>query len=982
MIYLKKVFLFFLLIFLLNYGNSIKAEFYFGNNDEAVYGSPPQNLGLPTTQSSGLVQYGNIDILPYNGLLNFSIDLGGYKDVDFELPISVRYISDGFKPQRRPSSVGNNWVLNCGGIITRSVKGSPDDVKGYYTGSENDKYLKDGLLAAIRTGKATSYTNTQLINFDISRNEQGKNTPYTWGDFKYDMEPDIFKYTCGKYSGSFFLENFYGGEHINLLQNDGCKIDISGLTIQDYSTNAAPRSSTIKITTPDGYIYTFGGDVSYLEYFIPQNPKDYKKMPRHIISWYLKLIEAPNGREVSYNYDVITLPNIYRCFAGSYILKNYDSKNFTIEDKIWLPVLKNINVGKTKIQFNTKLFKTGFYKTENAIDPCVYLESIEEYYDDNKIKTIGFEYLQNGNYFFLSSLNNNGSVFDFEYNFSHNLPTPLTISVDGWGFWNGEYKTEMNSATEFNEYWNKGIKSNKDVCDATLLKKIIYPTGGKTEIEYEHNRYTHKLVVCYIGKANATDSAEICGGARVKSIKDFDAVSNKNYNHKTYYYKKSFYDKDCGFTKWLPTFRWYTQIYYYGIFQGTSRNYSYCNMGTTDEADEYHISYPYIMEIYDDNSYLYYEYTSFFDIPDKNNTYFKLKSEKNSVPIVNPSSIYSNTGKYIMNDLSRFRGKLLKNELYDLNGELKRKIENKYNYIDGDDIEQYAVAVMSTSIGPGAYFIYLKPCLLTEQTIWEAPGITTTKKYSYNDQNLISKQTWKDSRGKALTTKYEYSASYESFRSVNLLNAPISQLTSLGIPPNDSVIEFSRIQYKRFNENFYRPFRTFKYGKVPSIPSFYYDHRYSQDEYVFIDDNMQTEFNYDEEGRLMYEKSKDGLYTFYVWGYNYQYPIIKIQKEGDADIRSSLSGAARSFYDFFIKNEFPADGMIRSMWYSLNQTFPNSIIDIYTYKPWIGMSSHTDNRGFTTYYDYDVSGRLKEIYFMEGDQKKILESYKYNLSNK
>ncbi|MEB3372491.1 hypothetical protein SFC43_00190 [Bacteroides sp. CR5/BHMF/2] len=60
----------------------------------------------------------------YNGLLDLDIPLFDYKDTAFELDMSIKYISDGFKPGRRPSMVGNNWILNVGGSITRNVMGS------------------------------------------------------------------------------------------------------------------------------------------------------------------------------------------------------------------------------------------------------------------------------------------------------------------------------------------------------------------------------------------------------------------------------------------------------------------------------------------------------------------------------------------------------------------------------------------------------------------------------------------------------------------------------------------------------------------------------------------------------------------------------------------------------------------------------------------------------------------------------------------
>lgn len=50
----------------------------------------------------------------------------------------------------------------------------------------------------------------------------------------------------------------------------------------------------------------------------------------------------------------------------------------------------------------------------------------------------------------------------------------------------------------------------------------------------------------------------------------------------------------------------------------------------------------------------------------------------------------------------------------------------------------------------------------------------------------------------------------------------------------------------------------------------------------------------------------------------------------------------------------------------------------YTYKPLIGITTQTDARGYTTYYEYDDSGRLERI---KGNDGNIVEEYKYKYKN-
>lgn len=50
----------------------------------------------------------------------------------------------------------------------------------------------------------------------------------------------------------------------------------------------------------------------------------------------------------------------------------------------------------------------------------------------------------------------------------------------------------------------------------------------------------------------------------------------------------------------------------------------------------------------------------------------------------------------------------------------------------------------------------------------------------------------------------------------------------------------------------------------------------------------------------------------------------------------------------------------------------------YTYEPFIGMTSQTDAKGMTTYYDYDSFGRLMNVRDQNGN---ILKNYTYHYKN-
>jgi hypothetical protein len=93
------------------------------NSDEhAIY---PTALPADTWN---FIQYGNFDTNPYTGTVSISIPIYTYEDPDFKFPISLHYGSNGMVPNRIPGIVGHDWNLNIGGVITRTVRGIPDDV--------------------------------------------------------------------------------------------------------------------------------------------------------------------------------------------------------------------------------------------------------------------------------------------------------------------------------------------------------------------------------------------------------------------------------------------------------------------------------------------------------------------------------------------------------------------------------------------------------------------------------------------------------------------------------------------------------------------------------------------------------------------------------------------------------------------------------------------------------------------------------------
>ncbi|HMI77950.1 MAG TPA: hypothetical protein VK484_04115, partial [Ferruginibacter sp.] len=120
----KKIFLCSIIAFLLKIGE-VRVE-------AQSTGSDP-NIDLlkvipasPTSASLGI--YGSTPVGFYTGTPNISIPLFDITSGSISLPVNLSHHGGGIKVEEMASWVGLGWSLNAGGVITRTVRGIPDDV--------------------------------------------------------------------------------------------------------------------------------------------------------------------------------------------------------------------------------------------------------------------------------------------------------------------------------------------------------------------------------------------------------------------------------------------------------------------------------------------------------------------------------------------------------------------------------------------------------------------------------------------------------------------------------------------------------------------------------------------------------------------------------------------------------------------------------------------------------------------------------------
>ena len=144
-----------------------------------------------------------------------------------------------------------------------------------------------------------------------------------------------------------------------------------------------------------------------------------------------------------------------------------------------------------------------------------------------------------------------------------------------------------------------------------------------------------------------------------------------------------------------------------------------------------------------------------------------------------------------------------------------------------------------------------------------------------------------------------------------------------------------------------------------------------------LKDRIEFKHYYDN-GNVKEISKVDGTSIYYIWGYKEQYPIAKIEnftKTQATAIQSSLINPAVTASDADI--DTTTENTLRTTLNNIrnNSTLSNAMVTTYTYDPLIGVTSITDPKGYTTYYEYDDFNRLE--YVKDGDGK-ILSKNKYH----
>lgn len=973
------------------------------------------NNNMVSAEVMDMFRYGDVETSLFTGKLNLSIPIYSLNDPDFNLDIALRYNSEGFKPRKHSGYVGYNWFLEAGGCITREVRGLPDEQYRYQHGGV---YKAKGMLVYTKDHQLDK---DKVFNFDNSVYTDC-NVFYNIGHFcSYDIDymPDIFHFNFWGYSGSFIINN--RGE-ATIINGDFVDVDLSSLTEPYQGSNkyiemSLPYSgSQIIITTYDGYKYIFGGDLSSVEYtFGLKNAKTVlpAMMPPTINTWNLKYVVSPNMRKISYFYkppisneyidekdNLLEYNEYYDYFCVDTIVKPNGNSSYENTCKAYNMtqqcILDSIIISgeqqQLKVCFSNSVDTNKLYNTIDY-ELCkgnYMLDSIKVIANGRCIKRVvlDYEYKYNScNYDntnsgspshywrFLKKVNISGiGSYGMTYNYGNTWP--CLYSPDN---------NPNNNESDYCGFWKENSLQG-------MLSEIIYPTGGKQIFTFENNYYSKRRYY-YATLNNAVrleskDTSNISiSGARIKEIKTI--LNDSVIETRTFFYKKKHSDMSSGiFYDNLMT--------YYGSDAGyvmhcksnyslldTHIGYSYVEEYTTFDGQSNKTTYRFYSG---PNSYLSYSDTTI--------------NLKNSINYHSEYAILS--GMLTYDRYVKTYGQILEKNYYE--NDILKKTENyTYNGIEsesGNIITQPisvdfwntdTIVIYSKCFTGITRKLFIQPALNILKTVklYEGDSCINIITRNYYDKYFrLKRTTTTNSDNKTYFTRYTYPDEIITSHEVSLGNPyyilkrmfmigePIEILSGFETANGSERITFGKINLYSLGRMQLPPI--LRQSPLDLIEdSLYYLNTADSikpllENYFLFCEGSSLIFPY--LSRTMELTMTEETIYYQIFGYhngnlnfNPDYKTICDYKFNIHRRLIELSPVG------MLPTSYTWDGIYLTDKTTGNQTWH------YTHIPYVGVSSATDPRGITTYYEYDSNGRLIEVYQINNGRKEILIAYQYNI---
>jgi hypothetical protein len=972
----------------------------------------------PSPQAAQFNRYGEIPVGHTTGVPQIDIPIYTLSTGWIDIPISISYHASGFQPRDIPSPVGLGWVLNAGGLISRSV-----EVKGDF-----EDYYEMPIKSAAQVDSLKN--GTKLYNYagnswlDFSKYQQWEKWS-TYFLYKYNTTSPLFDTRSDRYSYNFLGQS--GIARYNVDTKELTTIPYDPIKIEKVANNS------YLITDTKGIKYEF----SETEYGFHQG------IGNSASGWYITKIIYP-GKEsepivFSYKQGIA-----YNCVKVGYITTIFKTEDYPPNNNWGVPapgdytsasgssisfkspLIEKITWKNNTISFDyisdrkdkrTERLSTVTVKHNNTIIQQTTLDN-DAYFgnssDEFRLKLKGIS--TNGN-----NTNYSSETYTFDYyNEYSQMPSyDAYCSEDYWGYYNGissycSFPNDIDINTATGEilisttgigalnYIYKDRKPYEYYTKYTILSDIVYPTGGKTHFDYEINKVPNAYNFNN-GKNNINNNNNV-GGLRLKqrinysdanTITDiktykYDGHATQILNNNLFVYRLRFifgYVWPCG----IPGFTGQiSPAEYYGyMLQGESAS------SLTGWS----------------SSNVFYDKIKVYQGTENKNDGWTEYIYKEENRLINSECVWNidEHQPYLLNktidcDKGNLKSLLLKTIVYDNNGVIKNNIDNTYQYVEIPSISTGVRVIQMANYPYGRFDGYFGSCNPTEyiqQTGYQRfylDQIHAMDTYAFRDVSLLSSTTETGyENGQPILSKItEYAYDMTDGKPVTFTPSLIKQKNSkneiytkrLIFPYHDSYKNLSpyNTMIAKNMLNYTIEEKTEKdSGDFVSHTKTGYEQIAGSSlilpKTVFAKYSASGSFEprivyhkYDSRGNPLYLAKDDTEKVVYIWGYNYKYPIAEIVNTTYAEVKTALNYSSDSQMETLAAKAEPtsADWNLLN---SLRTKLPNARVSVYKYYPLIGISSATNPSGITVYYEYDGLNRLK---YVKDHDNNILQRYDYN----
>ncbi len=927
----------------------------------------------PSPQSAAYARYGEYPVDYSTGVPRIEIPLYTLDTGDYQLPFSISYHAGGIRVMDVSSPVGLGWVLNAGGVISRSICAAPD--------FENTNYSL--------YFKTKSDVQTHLY---ASHGGAFWNSVFA-GSVFYDSESDRYSYNFGGKAGVFRMNAASTSQYLSIPHepikiertSDGFKITDTDGTQYFFENQESCSAGGAMVATSAWYLsrivtgfrhntITFsytqgqGHNVRYREEYAEQG---------EVVSW-----TANSGAGFpAYSQQTSQLNALSPAYKTYYYVS---------------PRLNSISWGNVTVSFayatdrqdaqkerltGMTVSDAGTVRRYVAFDNDQYFGSSVKNY---RLKLDGITITGN------SSSSAPSETWTFTYNsttppnhYNANIGTTPTgtdayTNEDYWGFNNARNNAYYIPNGLVPGYTTANRSPYEPAMKMCSLESITYPTKGKTLFAFEANKVGGSTI----------------GGLRVSSISNYDYDG-------TLLEKRSFSYADGQVT--VPVsddlYSWYDNVWYYlndgahGLYDAVREHFFAAAspvLPLTGRSGA-PVFYGAVTEYIGGTSASNLGKDVYYYMLDEESTYPGSDEDWYDLPL--HYRYYSNLYN---NDEGTVPAILTKKEVYKSNGgsSYTLQLTENYTYTElspatasfqtGVRLARKGIGVIYAQADPDAYAPYpdedtfrdnvvATSCngyrrirLLTSKTVTDhTTGVAVATTYAYDSNYLRTlkplSESVTNSDGMVAKTAYTYpfdmsGSPFAAMTGANIVDVPVREQYYYG----GNLQRTRETTYGTFNSNMYLPSALKETLGTTTRTLISYS-------------------NYDSAGNLRYASTVDGRKFVFIWGYGYRYPVALVEGLTWSQV-SSAAGTTliNNLASCTTSNASSRLASFRSAVVSPASlsAYPH-LVSTFEYVPGFGIETETGPDGASRHYLYDALGRLSRV----ADDQGEIETYTYTFAS-